>query len=115
MVEDMINTMLIRIVYLRIYHLKYNHGLIRVFKDLKRNTKKTNIPKKSTKKKPLTQEQKEENKLISSYRVVAEHALAGIKRMQSCVQTIRSHIDEKADKLILIATGIWNFHLDFRS
>jgi hypothetical protein len=76
---------------------------------------KTYIPKKSTKKKPLNQKQKEENKLISSYRVVAEHALAGIKRMQSCVQTIRSHIDEKADKLILISTGIWNFHLDFKS
>lgn len=76
---------------------------------------KTNIPKKSTKKKPLTQEQKLENRLISSYRVIAEHAICGIKRMQSCVQTIRSHIDEKADKLILLSTGIWNFHLDYRS
>jgi hypothetical protein len=85
------------------------------FQGSQKKHEKTNIPKKSTKKNPLTQDQKDENKLISSYRVVAEHALAGIKRMQSCVQTIRSHIDEKADKLILIATGIWNFHLDFRS
>jgi hypothetical protein len=77
--------------------------------------KNTNIPKKKSKKNPLTDMDKINNFLVSSIRCTAEHAIAGIKRMQSCVQTIRSHIDEKADKLILISTGIWNFHLDYRS
>lgn len=75
----------------------------------------TNIPKKSTKKKPLSLEQKEDNRIISSFRVVVEHAISGIKRMQCCSQTLRSHIDKMADTLILLPTGIWNFHLDYKS
>jgi hypothetical protein len=111
-------------------HDKYHSDKNNIFKDLppeiqsyvdtgfqgsQKQHEKTYIPKKSTKNKPLTQEQKEENRIISSYRVVAEHAICGIKRMQSCVQTIRSYIDEKADKFILLSAGIWNFHLDYKS
>lgn len=81
----------------------------------KKKHRNTNIPKKKSKKHPLTQTDKVNNFLISSIRSKAEHAIGGIKRMQSCVQTIRSFIDEKADQFILIASGIWNFHLDFKS
>lgn len=110
-------------------HDKYQADRNHIFEDLpeevtayvdtgflgsKKKHAKTIMPKKSTKKKKLTREQKQDNQIISSLRVVSEHAIGGIKRMQSCIQTIRSHIDKKADQAILISSGIWNFHLDYK-
>src|SRR5207248_8023588 len=42
--------------------------------------KNLHIPKKKSKGKPLTYDDKETNKIISSYRVIVEHAIGGIKR-----------------------------------
>ncbi|WP_440863588.1 transposase family protein [Symbiopectobacterium purcellii] len=41
----------------------------------------TQIPKKGTRKRPLSPEQKQENKIISGIRITVEHAIAGIKRL----------------------------------
>ena len=43
----------------------------------------TLIPYKHAKGKPLTPEQKEHNRIVSSFRVIAERAISGIKRMRS--------------------------------
>lgn len=71
----------------------------------------TLIPKKATKGKPLTYEEKQENKLISSFRVVVEHAIAGIKRFKAYADIWRNKIAGLDDKVMRIACGLWNLHI----
>lgn len=72
------------------------------------------MPKKATKNHPLTDEDKAENKLISSIRVVVEHAIAGIKRYRSVADIYRNHLPNLDDQFTLISAGLWNYHLDFK-
>jgi hypothetical protein len=65
-------------------------------------------PKKRTKGKPLTQEEKEENRIISSIRVVNEHAIGGIKRMKAATDIYRNKIANTDDRFMLVSAGIWN-------
>lgn len=69
------------------------------------------IPKKRTKKNPLTYEDKEMNKLISSYRVLVEHAIGGIKRYRCMSEKLRNHKPFIDNQLILLSAGLWNYHL----
>lgn len=64
---------------------------------------------------PLTREQKESNRLISSFRVLAEHAISGIKRYNCLQHTYRNKIDNMDDTLILLSAGLWNYHLQLKS
>ncbi|GFN45904.1 transposase family protein [Candidatus Regiella insecticola] len=48
------------------------------------------LPKKATRKTPLSPEQKKENKLISGIRITVEHAIAGIKRLGCMTQSLRN-------------------------
>lgn len=70
----------------------------------------TLISKKNLKSKPLTEEDKKMNRLISSTRIVVEHAIAGIKRFRIVSQVFRNKggID---DKIFNICAGLWNYHL----
>lgn len=72
----------------------------------------TLIPKKGTKKKPLTHNEKEENRVISSFRVVVEHAIAGIKRFKAYADIWRNKIAGFDDQVMRIACGLWNLHLE---
>lgn len=69
------------------------------------------IPKKKTKKKPLTEDDKEMNKLISSYRVIVEHAIGGVKRYRCMSEKLRNHKAFIDDTFILLSAGLWNYHL----
>lgn len=69
------------------------------------------VPKKSRKDHPLTPEEKEENKIISSLRYVSEHAISGVKRFGIMIQTLRNKIGKFDDLVALICAGLWNFHL----
>ena len=60
---------------------------------------------------PLTRQQKESNRLISSFRVVAEHAIAGVKRYNCLQQPFRNKIRKLDDTFILLSAGLWNYHL----
>lgn len=71
------------------------------------------LPKKKPKGRKLTEDEKLTNKIISSYRVIAEHAIAGIKRYQAVTQTYRNRKPYFDDKLILLAAGLWNYHLSY--
>lgn len=73
----------------------------------------TLIPKKNTKKNPLTEEDREKNKIISHFRVIVEHAIGGIKRYQCLQQPYRNKINYMDDKLALISAGLWNYHLSY--
>ena len=70
-------------------------------------------PKKS-KKNPnptLTQQQKDENKAMSRQRVVVENTIGGMKRFRCLVERYRNHIPFVKDSLILLSSGLWNFHI----
>jgi hypothetical protein len=69
------------------------------------------MPHKATKNHPLTPEQKQENKLISSIRVVSEHAIGGMKRLKAASDIYRNKLANLDDTFALLAAGLWNFHL----
>lgn len=69
------------------------------------------IPKKKSKGKPLTLDDKEMNKLISSYRVIVEHAIGGIKRYRCMAEKLRNRKPFIDDTFILLSSGLWNYHL----
>ena len=60
--------------------------------------------------KKLTDEQKQENRVISGLRMVVENAIAGIKRFGSLTQVYRNHKGQD-DSYMVIASGLWNYHL----
>jgi hypothetical protein len=70
-------------------------------------------PRKS-KKKPvtsLTDEQKAENRALSSIRILVENAICGLKRYNILVHRFRNHRNSFDDDVISIAAGLWNFNL----
>lgn len=71
------------------------------------------LPKKKPKGRNLTEDEKQMNKIISSYRVIAEHAIGGMKRYQSLTQIYRNRKKYFDDTLILLCSGLWNYHLSF--
>lgn len=71
----------------------------------------TMIPKKAKKNKPLTYEEKQENKAISSLRVVVEHAIGGAKRFKAFSDIFRNKKEFLEDRIMMVACGLWNLHL----
>jgi len=74
----------------------------------------TIMPRKATKKNPLTEEQKELNHLISSIRVTVEHAIAGIKRYKASADIYRNRLPNLDDTFQLLSAGLWNYHLSLK-
>lgn len=75
----------------------------------------TIMPKKATKKHPLTPEQRESNRITASIRIVNEHAIGGMKRYRAAADTYRNHIPNMDDLLMRLSAGLWNFHLQYAS
>lgn len=73
------------------------------------------MPKKGTKKNPLTKREKENNRIISSFRIVVEHAIAGIKRYRVVTDTFRNKKPNLDDLFMEISSGLWNLHLRYTS
>jgi hypothetical protein len=69
------------------------------------------IPKKASKNHPITPEERQENRVISHFRIKVEHALAGMKRMNAASDIYRNHLPNLDDTFSLLSSGIWNFHL----
>ena len=69
------------------------------------------MPVKATKNHPLTFEQKQNNAIISSIRIVSEHAIGGMKRLKAASDIYRNRLPNLDDTFNLLAAGIWNFHL----
>jgi len=69
------------------------------------------IPKKNSKNKKLTYEEKENNKTISGIRVINEHAIGGIKRMRAINDIYRNRKGNTDDKLMIVSAGIWNLFI----
>jgi hypothetical protein len=69
------------------------------------------MPLKASKKHPLTLEQKENNRVVSSFRVVSEHAIGGFKRFKAAADVYRNRLPNLDDLMTEVACGLWNFHL----
>lgn len=69
------------------------------------------IPKKKPRGRYLTREEKETNTIISSYRVIVEHAIGGIKRYRCMSEKLRNHKPFIDDQFLLLTAGLWNYHL----
>lgn len=76
-------------------------------KKLQNNTK---LPKKSSKKKPLTAEEKKQNREISSERVVNENVIGSLKRFKIISDKYRNRRKRFGLRFNLIA-GIHNLEL----
>ena len=70
------------------------------------------MPKKKPKGKELTDEEKENNKIISSIRVINENAIGGIKRLRCVSDVYRNKKANIEDKFMIISAGIWNHEIE---
>ena len=82
------------------------------FQGLQKEFDNIHLPHKKPRGKELTEEQKQENREFSSGRVKCEHAHAGIKRYRAVTDVYRNRVSDFDDRLMLVAAGLWNFHLD---
>lgn len=71
----------------------------------------TYIPQKRPRGRELTLNEKEMNHIISSFHVVVEHAIGGIKRYGCLSNKLRSRKPSIDDKFLLLSSGLWNYHL----
>jgi hypothetical protein len=67
------------------------------------------LPCKARKKRPLSEEQRQWNKLLASERVVVEHAIGGMKRLAAVAGVYRNRKPKTHDRFNVVAAGIWNF------
>lgn len=81
------------------------------FNGEKRVHKRVYIPQKKPRGRPLTEDEKEMNKLISSYRVIVEHAIGGMKRYRCLSEKLRNKKASIDDTFLLLTAGLWNYHL----
>jgi hypothetical protein len=69
------------------------------------------MPTKKPKGKQLSDAQKEENKRISSFRVLVEHAIGGVKKCCIVKERFRCRKFGFDDLVMLIACGLHNFRI----
>lgn len=81
------------------------------FQGMQKQHDNTVMPAKATKHRPLTLEQKDNNRVISSIRVVSEHAIGGFKRFKAAADIYRNKLPNLDDLLTEVSIGLWNFHL----
>jgi hypothetical protein len=72
-------------------------------------------PKKKPRGRELTVEEKEENSLISSVRIIVEHVICGVKRCRIVKDVFRNTKDKFDDLVMEIACGLHNFRTAYRS
>ena len=71
------------------------------------------LPIKARKGNKLSPEEKEHNRLIGTFRCVAEHAIGGYKRFKSARDIYRNHRPNLDDTFHLVSAGLWNFYLQY--
>jgi hypothetical protein len=71
------------------------------------------IPHRKPRGRELSDEQKQENRLISGIRIVVEHAINGIKRF-SAMSSIYRNRKGQDDSMIYLCASLWNFHLQYK-
>lgn len=69
------------------------------------------MPKKKPKRGVLTDAEKAQNKAISGFRVLVEHAIGGLKRFGIATEKCRNKDGQFNDRVMAISCGLWNYHL----
>lgn len=72
------------------------------------------MPVRKPRTKELSPTVKEQNARQSRIRVLVEHAIGGVKRFRITTDVFRNRLKDFDDLAILIASGLWNYHLTFR-
>ena len=73
------------------------------------------MPTKKPKGKELTKEQKEVNRKISSFRILVEHAIGGVKRCRIVKDRLRCTKFGFDDTVMLIACGLHNYRMSLKN
>jgi DDE superfamily endonuclease len=73
------------------------------------------IPHKKPKNKTLSQEQKDDNPLVASARVVNEHSISGIERSRCVKEKFRNWKRDFVDTAMVIATALHNLRVSSRA
>ena len=81
-------------------------GFLGIKKDY---TESAKIPHKKTKGKQLTEEQKKENREISSIRIKVEHSIGGMKRYNILSERSRIKSIIRYNQVCGICAGLWNY------
>ena len=71
-------------------------------------------PKKKPRGRILTDEEKAENRRISSIRVRIEHVIGSVKKYRMISERIRIHCADIRDRIMEVCCGLHNFHQMFR-
>lgn len=90
-------------------HIWTDSGL----KGLNKQRSNTHIAKYGTKKRPLTEDERLENRLIATFRVVAEHGIGGMKRFHVMSDVLRNKIGHFDNRIAGVCAGLWNWHLNY--
>ena len=69
------------------------------------------LPQKKPRGKELSADEKEQNRTKSRIRILVENALAGIKRLRIVSDIFRNRVKDFDDPVMLICSGLWNYHL----
>jgi hypothetical protein len=70
------------------------------------------LPEKKPKGRALPEDAKARNQEKARRRVLVEQALGGVKRFRAVADVLRNALDVFADRLMLVACGLWNFHVE---
>jgi len=70
------------------------------------------LPHKGSRGRPLSEEQREWNRLLASERVVVEHAIGGMKRYGAVSGIYRNRSPKMDDQYHLLAAGLWNYFIN---
>ncbi len=69
------------------------------------------MPTKKPKNKDLSDAQKKENRKISSFRILVEHAIGGIKKCRIVKERFKCRKFGFDNSVMLIACGLYNFRI----
>jgi hypothetical protein len=70
------------------------------------------LPVKGSKKRPLSEAQRQWNTLLASARVVVEHSIAGMKRYNAVAGVYRNRLPKTDDRFNLLAAALWNYSIN---
>jgi hypothetical protein len=90
------------------HHLYVDLGFLGIGKDY---DEKIYVPFKRSKKRELSEEQKERNRNISKIRIKVEHSIGGMKRFRILSDRLRMRSIIRYNQIAGICAGIWNFQL----
>lgn len=72
---------------------------------------KISMPERKPRTRELSKTRLLQNKRKSSWRVLAEHAIGGVKRLRITTDVFRNKVKGSDDRAMLISCGLWNYHL----